>query len=229
MKLWKLAKRYPHRVLSVLDILFVLCPAVYSFPFAHYLAESKELEFFTSWWDLLLLLFALVIILKIRLTSDARMSTAEQHVRQLLEIAVKTLTFAHKGKQLEIRALCHLYNARTKMLDCYAFWGYNWHHDGAKPIPCEHELSRKFVIVRAFKDKDIKQENVPDDAVKGMPLEIWPDLKCVLAAAIRDYAEADSDTQVLGVINFDANRTLEQAHFDGAQAREICRLFAQAI
>lgn len=94
-------------------------------------------------------------------------------------------------------------------------------------MPCNHPDSNRFVIVRAFKERDVKAKNVAPSEVSGMPVAVWPELKCVIAAPIRDFN--DPQCKPLGTINFDSNRTLEEVHFEGKRAQEICRVYASSI
>ena len=129
--------------------------------------------------------------------------------------------------ELEIRAFCHLYNEKKKELYTYCAWGYQWNEDFDSTVPCNHPNSDKFIIVRAFQQRKPFAEDVGLDGVVGMPVPVWPELKCVLAAPIRDFN--DPLCQPLGTINFDSNRTLEEAHFKGKRAEEICLLYASSI
>ena len=128
---------------------------------------------------------------------------------------------------VEIRAFCHLYNERKKELYTYCAWGYQWNKDFDSTVPCNHPDSEKFVIVRAFQQCTVIAEDVGSDRVVGMPVPVWPELKCVLAAPIRDFN--DPQCQPIGTINFDSNRTLEEAHFKGKRAEEICLVYASSI
>ena len=252
MSIRKFAHEHSSEVLAAFDILLALGILAYGGLFSYYLENKRTGPFFHSWWNLLLVALVAIGGLKIRLAAEERAAAADEKrriiraaaedkkrlinelgnrkkrvVRKLLKAAIKT--FASPDPKVKIRALCHTYDTKKDALVPYVAWDpVTWHKDFKSDIPCSHADSEKFVIVAAFRDGAPRKKNLTDAEVQNMPAEVWPELKCVLAAPIQDF-DPDAHGEKLGVINFDANRTLEEVNLDDERAAEVCRLYAATI
>jgi hypothetical protein len=81
------------------------------------------------------------------------------------------------------------------------------------------------VIVKAVRKNWVVAEDVAADG--SYPIAIWPKLRSILAAPIRDLTDADCD--VLGTLSFDSAQTLAENHFDDPAAEEICKIVATCV
>jgi hypothetical protein len=149
-------------------------------------------------------------------------------IKKVLESMVRSLELSLTDSNVTIRGYCHLYNEKLNQLEHYVSVSPgSWHADQDMPVRCDDAGFEKFVICKAFKKSQPMKENLGKDAVENMPFEIWQEMKCVLAAPIRDF---DTPTPVpLGVVDFNANRTLEEVHFHDKRAMDMCRTCAETI
>jgi hypothetical protein len=173
---------------------------------------------------------AIVVVRQILARSWSALSRKDV-ITKLLEAAAKALVLPRSVERVPIRAFCHLVDLKTKKLVPFCTWSlYPYPHYDAL-IPCEGPESQVFVIARVYQKGSVLAEELPDNHIDITPPDLrnkmWKDIRCVLAAPIRQFDMSGSD--ILGTISFDSSHPLTSLGFDKPQAEQICILYASSI
>jgi len=197
------------------------------------LLSGHILSFISSSGRLNFLLFCAVSIVVARQRLARRWSALSRKdvITKLLEAAAKALVLPRSVERVPIRAFCHLADLKTKKLVPFCTWSlYPYPHYDAL-IPFEGRESEVFVISRAFQKGSVLAEELPANHIDLTPPDLrdkmWKNIRCVLAAPIRQFDISGSE--VLGTISFDSSHPLTSLGFDKPQAEQICILYASSI
>ena len=225
MSLGALLRKHVGLVQLILDFFLAISVAVYANLLTLHQFKYREV----GYWNLLVLGFGLIVLLRYRITRQFSIKTQRRVAENILQAAARTLALPKRGGENSFRAACHLYDARHKELKHFCHWSSFWHADWDQSIPCNHPRSEKFVIVRAFKYRAPEAKNLEDDERSNLLVPVWSGIKSVIAAPIRDFNNPDPEAEPLGTISFDSSLTLQQARLDTDQAKEICRIYASSL
>ena len=223
MSLGSLARRHIDLIKSVLDYLMGILTAVYANLLTMHGFHYRDVRY----GNFLVLAFIFIVVLRYKMTRQFSMETQRRVARNILEAAARTLALPKQGREEKFRAACYLYNRRHNTLEHFCHWSSYWHPEFEQPIPRDHPRSEKFVIIRAFNNRRIERKDLEDDERSNLPIEVWKEIRSVLAAPIRDFD--DPKRIPLGAISFDSSLTLQQARLDTDQAKEICRIYASSL
>ncbi|MFO0965170.1 MAG: hypothetical protein U0793_06245 [Gemmataceae bacterium] len=176
------------------------------------------------WVVLALVFFGLQVgVLFASLGGNPTRASLHDKARTLLEITTRALVLPHRLGLYPIRAQCRVYNKERKALEPFCQWSYPVCADSTLPIFCAGPDRDVLVIARAFHGNVILAEELPADhhdryhgAHKGM---IWDELRCVLAAPIRD--PRDPTRAPIGTISFDSSKRIDAVGFDSDEAKQL--------
>ncbi|HEX4013186.1 MAG TPA: hypothetical protein VHX17_04745 [Candidatus Cybelea sp.] len=162
-----------------------------------------------------------------RLMQGSRLSRKSQRVRQLLAVLGHALTMTSDGAT--IRVACRLYDRKTKRLLPYETWSMHRHADIYDPISVQGSESEKFVVVKAFRANWIDKNDVAIDGNYPSNVRVWHELKSVLAAPIRSLESADRETEPIGTLSCDSNKSLLESRFHDQAAEDMASVSAAYI
>jgi hypothetical protein len=131
------------------------------------------------------------------------------------------------------RVFCHLADPRTRTLRPVYVSGPTSHQrDYDVKIPYEGDGSEPFVVVAAFRQKDVVARDLPEahhemylPSLRG---KISPSIRAVVAAPVSDF-ESGSDESPLGAISIDFTATLAELNLTEDSVEEVMVLAARAI
>jgi hypothetical protein len=171
-----------------------------------------------SWYNLLLVVGIILVGLQITaVIIRARSERVDEReigcreAEKLLNDVVDLLTIMH-GNGVVYRALITTADlkARTRKTACGA--NMKVYPDETGPFPLEFGVAGRAFANNSMQIQDITDANRDKTSdgqhaeVAGKPVEIWPQLRCVLAFPMRSRVGTP-----FGTVNFDANATSEQA------------------
>jgi hypothetical protein len=129
--------------------------------------------------------------------------TVRTQVKIVLEATCRAPIHPHTLTGYPIRAQCRIANTRDKRLEPFCSWSYLIPPDKGLSVDYEGPDKDVLVIAKAYRSNRILAEDLPSNhnelytgGHKGM---IWPELRSVLAAPIRD--PADDTSLPIGVIS----------------------------
>jgi hypothetical protein len=162
---------------------------------------------------------------------NPKREAVREQVRSLLEVTTRALVHPHKLDHYPIRAHCRLADVKAKRLNSFCQWSYPVCNDSELPIEYDGTDRDVLVISKAFRNKMILAEDLPEDhhdryagTHRG---RIWDELRCVLAAPIRD--PGDANAAPVGTLSFDSSRPLSLVRFDSDEAKRLAELVAASI
>jgi hypothetical protein len=186
-----------------------------------------------GWTNLWAILSLFTLMLQVLLPGVEKISQENKHriIKNLLEASARSLVYPRSIAQYEIRAFYHEADTVKGEFKPLCRWVEGYATDMATQIPFQGDQTDIFVISRAYRDKTILAENLPQNYPQSLPErlrgKIKKNLKCVLAAPVQNYE--DDGQEVIGVIAFDSVKSLRDVGFDQQGAKDIAKLLAESI
>jgi hypothetical protein len=151
----------------------------------------------------------------------------QDQVRSLLEATTRALIHPHKG-QYPIRAQCRLADPKTKKLVPFCQWSEPFCNDSTLSIDYDGQDRDVLIISRVYRNSVVLAEDLPSNHntlyVGNHQGMIWQELRCVLAAPIRD--PRDLTAVPIGTISFDSSKPLSTVKFDTHEAKKLAEVVA---
>lgn len=176
-----------------------------------------------SWIGLVTAIAALLLQLgRLRLSNDLPPEAKKAATKKFLDAAECMLAF--RDSKAEVHTYCHTVDLQGKWLVPFCCGG-DWRPEKDRNIPLDNKL---FVIVNAFDSHDVKRKDLkPEERDKPGGIPIWEKMRCVLAAPIRDFENANCEP--LGTFSLAGSLSLKQLGWDTVEAERICRILASGI
>ncbi len=236
MKIPHAIRRHIGFVQLVMDLLLMLIASFYANRVTHdelwnLLGQFRLIQFVSDSGklNLLLVIACSIVFCRYKISGSLSEANRKEAIEHLLHASARALVFP--SEKVRIRAFCHLADTKTKELLPYCSWSPHQDTDSDVRVPYEGSDSSIFVIAKAFKRRHVIAEELPpnhlDQTPQGIRDMVWKDIRCVLAAPIRDFSKSDSE--ILGTISFDTSQPLSSIKFDTPSAKDICVLYARAI
>ncbi len=186
--------------------------------------QDFVVEPFQAWLVITLLCLGMVNWLR----SVSQIEGRRDQLRRLHEAFARAILFPRK-ERIRLRVFCHLADTRRKLLFPFCSWSWTHFPDYDRPVPYAGAGSDIFVIAEAYLSRDAVARNLPIDHLARTPshVAVWPDIRSVIAAPIRDFD--DPDCVPLGTISLDCDRTLEALKLDQVESQEMARIYAAAV
>ena len=180
------------------------------------------------WAVIALVLIGVQVVVLIAVSGGSpKREAVQDQLRSLLEATTRALIHPHK-EEYPIRAQCRLADARTKKLVPFCQWSKPFCNDSTLPIDYDGPDRDVLVISRVYRNNVILAEDLPFNHnslyVGNHQGMIWQELRCVLAAPIRD--PRDLTASPIGTISFDSSKPLSAVKFDTLEARKLAEVVA---
>ncbi len=234
-------KRYEDVIMAALVAVEVVSAAVYVHAIENSTARRgvsgllSTLEA-TGWSNAFVVaLFVALVVhgLAVRTARTLRRDDQMFAVGQLLEVAARALVFPESWDAVEVRAFCHRLDRKGKWLQYAVGRSSHAHDDVWDPVPVDElrpDGQPVFVIAEAAKThntvlRELSSERSPVE--KG--LNVWKDIRVVLAAPIRDPDDRVHG-RCLGTVSFDTSESGRGILVDNEQrSRDIIAEVARGI
>ncbi len=185
----------------------------------------------------LLILLLGVLVTHVVLFRINRVMSRDERVeilKKVLEIAARALVFPESWDVVTVRAYCHRFDHKGRLLHYVASRSSDSYDDVFTDIPMDEmdeDGRRLFVIAEAVANGNTTFRKLP---AKRTPAEvqahIWDGVRFVLACPIYERGQVKSEKTCLGVVSFDTSRDGgEKISLDGKRARDIIAELAKTV